>query len=101
MGIQVMGPDDRSDIQTYDAESWELDRFGDGVTLTLYDKETKPVACYASGAWSTVRQIESKTLRGQLEEALELLGQVDQGTFSNQDSDWSERAQELLDQVNL
>lgn len=100
MGIQVAGPYSKDDITTYDAETWELDRFDDGATLTLYDKK-RPVACYASGAWSTVRQVESKTLRGQLEEALELLGQVDRGTFSNQDSDWLDRAQDLLDQVNL
>lgn len=48
------------------------------------------------GMWDFVRSTPQTDQQLQFTEALELIGEVDQGNFSNQDNDWVERAETLL-----
>ena len=65
------------------------------VTVTK-DAVTKIVGSHAQGAWDSVKKAPHTDKSLQFEEALELIGLVDNGNYGHQDSDWIERAEALL-----
>lgn len=82
-------------ITTFDsADGWEVTNLG-GLNVTK--DPTTVVGTFAVGQWSDVKKDKMSDVQQQFEEALELIGLVDGGEFSNQDGDWRERADILLD----
>jgi len=77
-----------------DGASWSVDN---PTVLYILDVTGKTVATY--NGFAAVKFVEKAEdeLKANLEEALELISLVDSGKFTNQDVDWKERAEALLD----
>lgn len=84
-----------SESTTFDnGESWSIN--ADGSLSVVKDTGTV-VAVFANESWMWAKKTPRDDKSQQFEEALDLVGLVDKGNFSNQDEDWRERAQTLLD----
>lgn len=78
---------------TYDsADGWEID----SANNLLITNNINTIGTHAKESWMDVKKNKKEDVQLKLEEALDLIGLVDGGQFSNQDEDWRERATELL-----
>jgi hypothetical protein len=101
MSITVVTPENGT--VTFDnADTWSVadTAFGFFLHIEKTDpdpaKPVKRLASFNTGDWSQVKKDQNKDKALMFEEALELIGLVDNGNFGHQDSDWQERAEALL-----
>jgi hypothetical protein len=85
-------------VTTFDnADNWTIrDNLVLDVTKDVEGQPAKALGSYGPGDWSSVKKDPKLDKQLQFEEALELIRDVDGGGFGNQDSDWQERADALL-----
>jgi hypothetical protein len=87
---------DGSETNYDNGDKFQLDPGGYLSIIKTTDAVEKIVAIHSVGSWSSAKLNKKEDVQLKLEEALELVSLVDNGSFSNQDDDWKERAQALL-----
>lgn len=68
-------------------------------SLDVLNSGSEVIGTFAPGSWWGVKKSPREDQALLFEEAMELLKNVDNGNFGNQDSDWQERADSLINQV--
>jgi hypothetical protein len=91
--IESYGEDDAFKFDS--ATSWVI---GTDGNLDIVG-DTRLIATFKSDVWAKVYHEPTADSKLLLDEATDLVGLVDGGEFTNQDSDWKERAEALLDKV--
>ncbi len=87
---------DGSETNYDNGDKFQLDPQGNLSIIKTTDAVEKIIAIHSTGSWSSAKLNKKEDVQLKLEEALELVSLVDNGSFSNQDDDWKERAQTLL-----
>lgn len=84
---------------TFDnADTWEVSPEGHLNVIKEASNGGVPkiLGTYHTKAWDSVKKDIKQDRQLLLEEAIELIRAVDNGNFGNQDSDWQDRAEALI-----
>lgn len=101
MSVRVVSTS--GEITTFDsADGWGILPTGhiDVVKKGTDPNPDKAVGSFAQGQWQSVKLISKEDRAALLTEAVELIGDVDDGNFGHQSVEWQNRAEAFLANVS-